>query len=142
MEWGSNHEPIIRRGRSIHSSRPTLRLNYSYIWPSNWINSTALLIVFGPAILILKCWIGRFFSASPQVASASVGDCAFEDDYCGWSNPERSARVDELNWDRVEVRASAIDDLSLGLSDSTSGVSGGAGGGVPQSDHTTGTKDG
>ena len=79
---------------------------------------------------------------SPQVASASVGDCAFEDDYCGWSNPERSARVDELNWDRVEVRASAIDDLSLGLSDSTSGVSAGASGGVPQSDHTTGTKDG
>ena len=66
-------------------------------------------------------------SASPQIASSNAGDCAFEDDFCGWVNPERREGVDELNWERVEVR-SAVDELSPA--------------GLPLTDHTTGTKDG
>ncbi len=34
------------------------------------------------------------------MAASSPGDCAFEDDECGWSNPERRDNVDELNWER------------------------------------------
>ena len=54
---------------------------------------------------------------SPQVAATSPGDCAFEDDECGWSNPQRRDDIDELDWERTEA----------------------AGGGrFPLSDHTTG----
>ena len=35
-----------------------------------------------------------------KVAAPGPGDCAFEDDECGWNNPERREGVDELNWDR------------------------------------------
>ena len=45
-----------------------------------------------------------FFVASPQVASSSAGDCAFEDDMCGWTNPGRSDNIDELDWERLEAR--------------------------------------
>jgi len=55
---------------------------------------------------------------APQVAATGPGDCAFEDDECGWSNPERVEGVDELNWQR-----SAAQD----------------GGRFPLADHTTGT---
>ena len=44
-------------------------------------------------------------AASPQVASSSAGDCAFEDDMCGWSNPGRNDGIDELNWERLEARS-------------------------------------
>ena len=54
------------------------------------------------------------------MASSTDGDCAFEDDSCGWSNLERNSN-DELNWERVEARSD---------------------GRFPQSDHTTGTRDG
>ena len=43
-------------------------------------------------------------SASPQIASSSAGDCAFEDDVCGWTNPGRNDGLDELNWERLEAR--------------------------------------
>ena len=43
-------------------------------------------------------------SASPQVASSSAGDCAFEDDMCGWTNPGRADGLDELNFERLEAR--------------------------------------
>jgi len=55
------------------------------------------------------------------VASSGEGDCAFEDDACGWNNPERRENLDELNWDRVEARDE---------------------GRFPQADHTTGTREG
>lgn len=55
------------------------------------------------------------------MASSNDGDCAFEDDICSWNNPENRDRLDEINWERVEGR----DD-----------------GRFPQSDHTTGTRDG
>eukprot|EP00094_Tigriopus_californicus_P006176 TCALIF_05946-PA protein Name:"Similar to Mamdc4 Apical endosomal glycoprotein (Mus musculus)" AED:0.05 eAED:0.05 QI:15/0.7/0.81/0.90/0.7/0.90/11/507/432 len=58
---------------------------------------------------------------SPQVASSSPGDCAFEDDSCGWTNPEAREAVDELNWERVEAKSD---------------------GRFPQSDHTTGSREG
>ena len=37
---------------------------------------------------------------APQVAATGPGDCSFEDDECGWSNPERRDAVDELEWER------------------------------------------
>ena len=43
------------------------------------------------------------FTASPQVASSSAGDCAFEDDMCGWTNPGRADGLDEINWERLEA---------------------------------------
>ena len=39
-------------------------------------------------------------SINIEVAAPGPGDCAFEDDECGWNNPERREGVDELNWDR------------------------------------------
>ena len=39
------------------------------------------------------------------MASSSAGDCAFEDDMCGWSNPGPSDGMDELNWERLEARS-------------------------------------
>ena len=45
-----------------------------------------------------------YISASPQIASSSAGDCAFEDDVCGWTNPGRNDGLDELNWERLEAR--------------------------------------
>ncbi len=51
------------------------------------------------------CQFKAYVSASPQVASSSAGDCAFEDDMCGWTNPNRNDGVDELNWERLEARA-------------------------------------
>lgn len=58
---------------------------------------------------------------SPQVASSSAGDCAFEDDTCGWTNPERRDGLDQLNWDRLEAKSELR---------------------FPQTDHTTGDEDG
>ena len=37
---------------------------------------------------------------TPQVAAASPGDCSFEDDECGWSNPGQREGGDELDWER------------------------------------------
>ena len=59
--------------------------------------------------------------ASPQVASSSEIDCAFEDDSCGWANPERRDDEDELNWERIEGKAD---------------------GRFPQTDHTVGSREG
>ena len=39
------------------------------------------------------------------MASSSAGDCAFEDDMCGWSNPGANDGIDELNWERLEARS-------------------------------------
>ena len=39
------------------------------------------------------------------MASSSAGDCAFEDDMCGWSNPGPTDSMDELNWERLEARS-------------------------------------
>ena len=39
------------------------------------------------------------------MASSSAGDCAFEDDMCGWSNPGPTDGMDELNWERLEARS-------------------------------------
>jgi hypothetical protein len=50
-------------------------------------------------------YVCTYVSASPQVASSSAGDCAFEDDMCGWTNPERRDALDELNWERLEARS-------------------------------------
>jgi hypothetical protein len=54
------------------------------------------------------------------VASSNSGDCAFEDDSCGWVNPEERDGLDELNWERMEAGKSEFR--------------------LP--DHTTGTKEG
>ena len=37
------------------------------------------------------------------MASSSAGDCAFEDDMCGWTSPGRADGLDEINWDRLEA---------------------------------------
>ena len=37
---------------------------------------------------------------APQVAATTPGDCSFEDDECGWSNPDQREGVDELDWER------------------------------------------
>jgi len=58
---------------------------------------------------------------SPQIASSSAGDCAFEDDVCGWTNPGRNDGLDELNWERLEARGEPR---------------------YPQKDHTTGDQKG
>jgi hypothetical protein len=47
-------------------------------------------------------------TASPQVASSNSGDCAFEDDTCGWINPEDRDGLDDLNWERMEATKSKI----------------------------------
>ena len=40
------------------------------------------------------------------MASSSAGDCAFEDDMCGWTNAGRADEaIDELNWDRLDARS-------------------------------------
>ena len=54
------------------------------------------------------------------MASSNSGDCAFEDDSCGWINPEERDSLDELNWERMEASKSEFR--------------------LP--DHTTGTKEG
>ena len=54
------------------------------------------------------------------MASSNSGDCAFEDDSCGWVNPEERDGLDDLNWERTEASKSEFR--------------------IP--DHTTGTKDG
>ena len=70
----------------------------------------------------MDCGINEFsFKASPQVASSSEIDCAFEDDSCGWANPERRDDEDELNWERVEGKAD---------------------GRFPKTDHTVGSREG
>ena len=56
-----------------------------------------------------------------KVAAASPGDCSFEDDECGWQNPDQRDNVDELQWERK----SAVD-----------------GGRFPVTDHTTGNDNG
>lgn len=55
------------------------------------------------------------------MASSSEIDCAFEDDSCGWTNPDKRDDVDELNWERIEARTD---------------------GRFPQTDHTTGAREG
>lgn len=55
------------------------------------------------------------------MASSSEIDCAFEDDSCGWANPERRDDEDELNWERIEGKAD---------------------GRFPQTDHTVGSREG
>ena len=55
------------------------------------------------------------------MAAASPGDCSFEDDECGWQNPDQRDNVDELQWERK----SAVD-----------------GGRFPVTDHTTGNDNG
>jgi hypothetical protein len=42
------------------------------------------------------------------VASSNSGDCAFEDDTCGWINPEDRDGLDDLNWERMEATKSEI----------------------------------
>ena len=41
------------------------------------------------------------------MASSSEIDCAFEDDSCGWANPERRDDEDELN-DDGEARSFCV----------------------------------
>jgi len=84
---------------------------------------------------------------SPQVASPSGGDCAFEDDFCGWKNPERRDNIDEINWDRTEARTLASGGGSSGsglnlLKASSGGNQAAASSPFPQTDHTTGSRDG
>ena len=40
---------------------------------------------------------------APQVAATGPGDCSFEDDECGWNNPEKRDAVDELDWERTSA---------------------------------------
>jgi len=84
---------------------------------------------------------------SPQVASPYGGDCAFEDDFCGWKNSKRSDNIDEINWDRIEARTLAGGGGSGGsglnlLKASSSGSKTGPSYPFPQTDHTTGTRNG
>jgi hypothetical protein len=51
-----------------------------------------------------------------KVAASSPGDCAFEDDECGWSNPERRDNVDELNWERSTAAEGGRSALHLYIS--------------------------
>ena len=88
-----------------------------------------------------------FYSASPQVASPSGGDCAFEDDLCGWKNPERRDNIDEINWERIEARTLVSGGGSSGsglnlLKSSSGGNQAAASSPFPQTDHTTGSRDG
>lgn len=45
------------------------------------------------------------FSAAPQIAAATPGDCTFEVDECGWSNTGGRDRFDDIDWDRVSGQA-------------------------------------
>lgn len=58
---------------------------------------------------------------APQVAATGPGDCAFEDDECGWSNPDARDTVDELDWERTV----ATDGGRFPLTDHTTGTEGG-----------------
>jgi len=58
---------------------------------------------------------------APQVAATGPGDCSFEDDECGWSNPERRDGVDELNWERTN----SVDGNRFPLTDHTTGIESG-----------------
>jgi len=58
---------------------------------------------------------------APQVAATGPGDCSFEDDECGWSNPEKRDKVDELDWERMAASEGSR---------------------YPLTDHTTGSQDG
>ena len=58
---------------------------------------------------------------APQVAASSPGDCSFEDDECGWQNPDSRDNVDELEWERN----SAVDGGRFPLNDHTTGSQGG-----------------
>ena len=64
------------------------------------LSNTFLIIEFPK---LSNCLVS-ILTASPQVASSSAGDCAFEDDMCGWTNPGRQDGIDELNWERLEAR--------------------------------------
>ncbi|XP_023328229.1 MAM and LDL-receptor class A domain-containing protein 1 [Eurytemora carolleeae] len=55
---------------------------------------------------------------APQVAAPALGDCAFEDDECGWSNPEKRENVDELDWER----SAAAEGARFPLADHTTGT--------------------
>nr|CAD7201256.1 unnamed protein product [Timema douglasi] len=43
--------------------------------------------------------------ATPQIAAATIGDCTFEIDECGWSNAAARERVDDIDWDRTSGQA-------------------------------------
>lgn len=58
---------------------------------------------------------------APQVAATGPGDCSFEDDECGWSNPEKRDKVDELDWERMAASEGSR---------------------YPLTDHTTGSQNG
>ncbi|XP_066937101.1 MAM and LDL-receptor class A domain-containing protein 1-like [Macrobrachium rosenbergii] len=58
--------------------------------------------------------------SAPQVAAGNNGDCTFEVDECGWTNPGPRERVDEMDW----VRSVAGDNRA------------------PARDHTIGTSQG
>lgn len=57
---------------------------------------------------------------APQVAAGKSGDCTFEVDECGWSNPGPRERLEEMDW----VRTVAADNRA------------------PTRDHTIGTTQG
>ncbi|CAG2055387.1 unnamed protein product [Timema podura] len=42
---------------------------------------------------------------TPQIAAATIGDCTFEIDECGWSNAAARERVDDIDWDRTSGQA-------------------------------------
>ncbi|ROT72905.1 putative MAM domain-containing protein 2-like [Penaeus vannamei] len=58
--------------------------------------------------------------SAPQVAAGNNGDCTFEVDECGWTNPGPRERADEIDW----VRTVAADNRA------------------PSRDHTIGTAQG
>lgn len=60
------------------------------------------------------------FQGAPQVAAGNNGDCTFEVDECGWTNPGPRERADEIDW----VRTVAADNRA------------------PSRDHTIGTTQG
>ena len=63
-------------------------LNYKQCMECQYLRREKLNIYF----LLILC---KF-----EVAAPALGDCAFEDDECGWSNPEKREGVDELDWER------------------------------------------
>ncbi|XP_069156146.1 MAM and LDL-receptor class A domain-containing protein 1 isoform X2 [Procambarus clarkii] len=46
--------------------------------------------------------------SAPQVAAAKSGDCTFEVDECGWSNPGPRERLDEMDWVRTVAADSRV----------------------------------
>ncbi|XP_069937459.1 MAM and LDL-receptor class A domain-containing protein 1-like, partial [Cherax quadricarinatus] len=46
--------------------------------------------------------------SAPQVAAAKSGDCTFEVDECGWTNPGPRDRMDEMDWVRTVAADSRV----------------------------------